>query len=357
MVTTLALALVLTSCSSTGSSTTSSSIDLQGLWRVTPSAGSGYGAGGTTTVEFGAKASGLATFLSQSSANGITSCEKQVYAALSSNVVLLDGTYYQATAPSTDQIVLDDGTATVTLDRVTGTPPVAPCAAGTATLVATLPHAVNYWSGLNAVGTKLYYNVDDSSDSIIAYDTSTDSLGSARTYTTSVSGGTHRFVVASRTDSLFYGQCACGGSNTLDYFNLSTNSSVAHIDTNADLGVAISIRYGYYTGSSVVIGGHLWSDSSKNQLLTLDQDTLALVSQRQVLPQATITDITPRGSDLLALVNDTVVVVGSSGNATATYTLAGAAPDLIGIAAVGTTVYAIGNTAAGDGVLYRLTLP
>lgn len=355
--TALALALVLTSCSNTSSSPTPSSIDLQGLWTVTPGAGSTYGAGGTTTVEFGADSSGLATFLSQSTANGITTCVKQVYAALSDKVILLDGTYYQASTPTSDRIVLDDGAATVTLDRVTGSPPVAPCSQGTATVVATLPDPVNSRGTLNAVGSKLYYNVDDSAGTIIAYDTATSTIGAGRVYSTSVAGGTHRYVVAGRTDDLFYGQCYCGGSNTLDYFNLATNTSNANVDTDAGLGVAIGIRYGYYTGSSVIIGGRLSSDYTKNQLLTLDQNTLSLTSQRQILPEAAVTDITMRGSDLLALVGDSIVVVGSSGNATATYTLSGAALYLYGIATVGTSVYAIGTTASGDGVLYRLTLP
>jgi len=354
--TALALALVLTSCSNISSST-AAAIDLQGLWTVTPSSGSSYGAGGTTTVEFGADSSGLATFLSQSTANGITTCAKQVYAALSDKVVLLDGTYYQASSPSANQIVLDDGTATVTLDRVTGAPPVAPCSQGTAAVAAMLPDPVNSRGALNAVGNKLYYNVDDSVGTIIAYDTATSTFGTGRAYSTSVSGGTHRYVVAARSDDLFYGQCYCGGSTSLDYFNLATNSSNANVDSNADLGVGISIRYGYYTGSSVIVGGGLRSDYTKNQLLTLDQNTLTLTSQRQILPEASVRDITMRGSDLLALVDDSIVVVGSSGNATATYTLTGATPYLLGIAAVGTTVYAIGNTASGDGALYRLTLP
>ena len=356
MVATVALALVLTSCSNT-TSTTPSAINLQGLWTVTPGTGSSYGAGGTTTIEFGADSSGLATYLSQSTANGITTCEKQVYAALSDKVVLLDGTYYQASTPAANQIVLDDGTGTVTLNKVTGSPPVAPCTQGTATVAATLPNPVNSRGALNAVGSKLYYNVDDSNGTIIAYDTSTSTIGTGRVYSNSVSGGTHRYVVAARSDNLFYGQCYCGGSTSLDYFNLSTNTSNASVDTGTGLGVAINIRYGYYTGSSVIIGGTLSSDYTKNQLLTLDQDTLALTSQRQILPQAYVRDITMRGSDLLALVNDTIVVVGSTGMATATYTLTGATPNLVGIAAVGSTVYAIGNTASGDGTIYALTLP
>lgn len=349
-----ALAVVLTGCNTTSS--TPVPIDLSGLWRVTPGTGSSYGLGGTTTVEFGTASSGLATYLSKSTANGITTCESQVYAAISDKVVLLDGTYYAATTPTADRIVLNDGTATVTLDRVTGSPPVAGCAQGTASLVKTLPDPVSSQTTLNAVGNELYYNLDDTHDSIVGYNTATGTFGTPRAYTDTVSGGNHRFVVAARTDNLFYGQCACGGSNTLDYFNLGTDASITHVDTQT-LGTEISIRFGAYTSSGAVIGGRSWSDTTKNVLLTLNPSTLALIGQRQILPEANIRDITWRGSELLALVNGSVVVVGSSGQATATYQLSGATPYVQAIAAIGSTVYAIGTTAAGDSVLYKLTLP
>jgi len=171
----LALALALAGCSTTPSQTTPSRIGLQGLWAVTPGPGTSYGAGGTTTLEFGVAACGSAVFLSQSSAKAITTCERHIYAALA------------------------------------------------------------------------------------------ETLGSPRAYSQGVIGGTRRWVVGARTDDLFYGQWGCGGSTSVNYFNLGT---------------------------------------------------LALVSERQILPGAYLS----------------------------------------GIAAIGNTVYVLDENAVGESVLYRVAI-
>ncbi len=358
LTTVVGLALVLIGCSTTPSQTTPSRIDLQGLWAVTPGPGTSYGAGGTTTLEFGTAASGSADFLSQSSANDITTCERHVYAALTENVVLLDGTFYQASKANPDRIVLENGTDTLTLDRIAGTPPVAPCAEATATELGTFADSPGSFTGLNAVGPRLYFNIDDSSDSIVAYDTLSNTLGTPRSYSQSVMGGTHRWVIGARTDDLFYGHCGCGGSTSVNYFNLGTNTSLTAVDTGTDLGVEISVRYGYFAGSTIVVGGNDYNDYRINRLLTLNQDTLALVSQRQILREAYISDLTLRGADLLALVRDSIVVIGPTGRATQTIKLTGTAGSSPrGIAAIGSAVYVLDENAVGEAVLYRVAMP
>ena len=356
------LAVLLASCATTpppagGGPDPDPPIDLQGLWSVTPAPGTAYGAGGTTTVEFGAQASGTATFLSQSDENGITTCERHVYASLTENVIMLDDVFYVADQVDDDQIVLNNDTDTITLNRLTGAPPVAPCPEATATEVQTFDFGTGSFTGLNAVGTRLYFNTNDA-DSIIGFNTATNALGAPRTYTQSVSGGTHRWVIGARSDDLFYGHCGCGGSTSVNYFNLSSNTSIANVDSVSDLGVGVGFRFGYFDGSNLHAGGRSRDDVGVNLLLTLNPDTLALVSQRQILRGAFIQDLTLHGTDLLALVGGSLVVVGTDGRASETIDLNGSATQFPrGVASIGDNVYVLDQTATGNAVLYEVTMP
>src|SRR5690606_3339868 len=135
-----------------------------------------------------------------------------------------------------------------------------------------------------------------------------------RTYSQSVSGGTHRIVVGARSDDLFYGHCACGGSTSVNAFNLASNTSIIAVDTE-DLGNEVSVRYGYFDSGAVTIGGRSRDDSDVNLLLTLDPDTLALQSTREFLPQASVDDVALLNGQLVALVNGDLVLVGNDGRA------------------------------------------
>lgn len=339
------------------------SLPLEGLWLVTPDVGTEYGSGGTTTLEFGASSGGSATFLSQSAANGILTCESHVYGTPDNNVLLLDGTFYTVTVASADRLVLESGSDRVTLNRVTGTPPVTPCGQAEAKLVKILATSVSFWSNLNSVGNVLYFNLDDSAGSLVGYDVLAGTLGTPRTYTVSVSGGTHRFPVAARTTDRFYGQCACGGSTSLDFFDLSTNTSVTHVDTRTDLMAELGIRYGYFDGTQLVIGGNDRPGDHANRLLTLNPDTLALVTSRFILEgtdeeERRVEDITLRGTDLLALVGNSIVVVGADGRATQTVKLTGLATSSPrGLTTVGSTLYVLDETADNKAALYEVTMP
>lgn len=354
----VATPLLFAGCQTTPPPTPSATIDLEGLWLVTPGPGTFYGSGGTTTLEFGAAPSGSATFLSQSAANDVTTCERHVYAALSRNVVLLDGEFYVADAVNANRIVLDNDTDSLTLDRVAGAAPVAPCEVASATQIQVIAEGPGSFTTLNAVGVNLYFNTDDPGDPIVAYDTSSGTLGAPRTYSDSVSGGTHRWVVGGRTDDLFYGQCGCGGSTSLDYLNLATNTSITSVETDTGLGVNMGVRYGYYDGTYIVIGGYDRTGLDVNHLLTLDRDTLALLTSRTILDGAGIQDITLFGTDLLALVGDSIVVVGADGRAERTIALSGIASDWPrGITVIGSTVYVLDETAQEEAVLYEVAMP
>lgn len=350
-------ALLLAGCESTPPAPPDDFVDLQGLWLVTAGPGTEYGSDGTTTLEFGSGRSGGATFLSESDANDIKTCERHVYASLAENVVLLDDEYYVAT-PSGDTIELSNDDDSLTLERIAGAGPVTPCEQVTATVIETLNIGVGGFSSLNSFQTRLYFNVDDPTDSIVAYDIATDSLGTARTYSDSVSGGTHRWVTGVRSDDLFYGHCGCGGSNSFDYYNLSTNTSTVSVETDTGLGINFSVRYGYFGGNEAVVGGRNRDDFTKNDLVTVNADTLALVSSRQILDEASIEDVALVDGRLLALVRDSIVVVGADGRAEETYEVNGATLAYYsGITGIGSTVYLLGATAADDVVLLEVELP
>jgi hypothetical protein len=332
-------------------------VDLEGLWLVTPAPGTTYGAGGTTTLEIGSEPTGVANFLSRSDVTGITACERHVYSALSLDVVMLDGAFYVADVVDPDRMVLSNESAELTLDRVAGPRPVQPCDVVKAGLVATFDVGTAAFSRLNAVGTNLLFNSDDAGEPIVAYDTVTDLLGAPRTYSAVTLTGVHRYVVGARTDDLLYGHCGCGGSPTLDRFDLGANASLAAIDTVADLGVGITIRYGYFDGG-IVIGGRRKDDVSVNELLTLHPDTLALVAQRQILYDTFVQDITLHQGALLALVGERILVVGADGKAQRTIEIDGLDGVVAqGLAALGTNAYVLAQTADGEAVLFEVAIP
>jgi hypothetical protein len=191
----------------------------------------------------------------------------------------------------------------------------------------------------------------------VAYETATGVVSAARVYSASVSGGTHRWVVGARSDDLFYGHCGCGGSTSVNAFDLATNTSIAVAEIFSDLGVNMGVRYGYFEGGSLAIGGRSYDESGVNELLTLDSDTLALQSRRQILPEARIQDVTMRSGELLALVDGAIIVVGADGRATSTIDLDGVTGPLRGLTHVGGVVYVLGADLRGDAVLFRVVLP
>jgi hypothetical protein len=352
-----ALILVLSGCND-DSTQPATRLDLEGLWRVTPAAGTAYGELGLTTLEFGASGSGSADFLTRWGANDITFCERHVYAVLGEAALMLDGNFYEADVQSADRIVLTNEEDLVTLDRVSGSAPVAPCEEAEATEVETLSARAGSFTLLNAVGPRLYFNKQGGGDSIVAYNTSTGVVEPARAYTQSVSGGTHRWVIGARTDNLFFGHCGCGGSTSVNYFNLAANSSIDVASTPTDLGVSVSIRYGHFTAPTILVGGRNSTSVGVNELLALDEATLNLSSRRQILYEAFVRDITMRGSALLALVDDYIVVVGSDGRSARSIKVTGLDnTDPMGITTIGTDVYLLAANAVQNVVLFEVAMP
>ncbi|MBX3141730.1 MAG: hypothetical protein KF875_13310 [Trueperaceae bacterium] len=352
--TTLALlvAFTLVSCSTPAPTPTpKSDLDLEGLWLVTPGPGTSYGSGGTTTLRFGAGSGGAATFLSRLDASDVTVCNQHIYSVLPGDVVLLAGTYYTA-EPTTNEVVLKNSIDTITLTRVTGTPPVAACGEAEAEALFATDAGVGSWSTLSAVGRVLYFNQLDGA--IVGYDTASGALGAPRSY--SWSG--HNWAVAARSDDLFYGHCACGGSTSLEYFDLATDAGIVDIDYYGTIG-EFGIRYGYFDGTNPVLGGSLWSGPSRsNALVTVDADTLVPIADRTILDGLSPAALTLHDGELLALLSDRIVVVGDDGRAERTYKVAGIGPrSMRGIASAGGTLYVLArDDSTGWAHIYEVEL-
>lgn len=156
---------------------------------MTPGEGTDYGAGGTNTLEFGSEASGHASFISRSKANGIKSCEAQPYELLADGTLWLDGWAYEVHELG-DLVLLANDTDTLVLRRVDGAPPVTPCLQAEAVPFASPAVPLGGFSVLNGVGANLYFNTGAAGYPIVALDVVSKALGTARTYTgTSPVGG------------------------------------------------------------------------------------------------------------------------------------------------------------------------
>lgn len=324
---------------------------LEGLWTVTPGEGTDYGAGGTNTLEFGSEASGHASFISRSKANGIKSCEAQPYELLADGTLWLDGWAYEVHELG-DLVLLANDTDTLVLRRVDGAPPVTPCLQAEAVPFASPAVPLGDFSVLNGVGANLYFNTGAAGNPIVALDVVSKALGTARTYT----GTSHRWVVGARSSDLFYGHCACGGSTVIAHFDLAANTALADVDVREEYGTNVTIRYGYWDGANFVAGGR--DDRDRNLLVTLDGNTLQRLSQREFLPGAGVSDVALVGSELLALVGRKVVVVGADGIAEETTDLGGLeAVTPVGIAAVGSDLFVLARDAEGNAAFFQVDLP
>lgn len=328
-------------------------IDVEGLWLVEPGPGTFYGSGGTTTVEFGPQRSGTAEYLSRSTSNDVLTCERHVYAAVAEHVLLLDGIHYDAQANGVNQIELSTQDESITLTRVTGAPPVARCLETQVTEVQSFDFGPGSWTSMDAVGSTLYFNTNETGNPIVGYDVSTNVLGPQRTY-----AGGHDHIVAARTDNEFYGNCACGNITTLERFDLPSSTALVTASTQTDYGVFMTAEYGAFDGTSVLLGGRDFDNPGVNHVLTLNADTLALVSQRDVLPEAFLTEIAWTGTQLAALVNSSIVLIGNDGKADATI---GLPENLIGfpvgLAVIGTSFYVLTQSSDGEAVIFEASMP
>lgn len=345
--------LILTSCGTPPAPSGDGRIDLEGLWLVTTNGGSNYAGEGTTTLEFGSAPSGGAQYLNRSAVNGITFCETHAYTALSDKVVLLDGDHYEVTTAAAGELELAFGMALLNLTRVTGAPPVEPCLEADAVEVGKLSEEPGSWTSLSAFGDQLYLNTDQTGNLIVGFDIGTGLFGMGREYT-----GNHDHVVAVRSDSEFYAHCACGNITTLERFDVDSDTMLAAANSQVDYGHFMALETGTFSGSSLIVTGRDYEDSGVNRVLTVDPNTLALQSEREVLPEASIEDLAWNGTQLVALVNGLIVTIGADGMAEETIRLEGAVNDFPdGLTFAEGAYYLLYQDAEDNAVIYRAQVP
>lgn len=229
------------------------------------------------------------------------------------------------------------------MTRIAGGGPVVGCGSATASEVAALPFRPGTWSRLSAFGDTLYLNRGSSTNPIVGYSLTAGELGPERVYTQSSGGGVDRWVIAARSDDLFFGHCACGNSQRVGAFDLDADAFIAGVDTNTDLGRFISVRFGYLGADGLVVGGVALDAAATNRLLTLDPDTLSLASFRDVLQGTAVQDLVLHDGRTVALVfvnGPALVEIGPTGAAATTYLLpALAGMDAFGLASTGAGLY------------------
>lgn len=322
---------------------------LGGTWLLTRSVGSEgfFGTDGLMTLTFDDADAGSARFLGVRDESGVTECGTYVFAWVAGSLELrsprlADWTFDVAQVDE-GELLLTAGDEALTMTRIAGGGPVADCGSAAASEIAALPFRPGTWSRLSAFGDTLYLNRGSSANPIVGYSLTAGELGPERVYTQLGGGGVDRWVIAARSDDLFYGHCACGNSQRVGAFDLDADAFIAGIDTNTDLGRFISVRFGYLAEDGLVVGGFAPDDGARNRLLTLDPDTLDLSSFRDVLQGTTVRDLALHDGRTVALVNvngPALVEIGPTGAAVATYQLPVlAGMDAFGLASTGTGLY------------------
>ena len=361
-----ALIVLLVACGGSPS-TGVDGVELSGTWSVAGSSPT-FGVDGAMTLAFTGDRSGTVRFLGVSEASGVTTCRTFVFALVDDAVLFVESTQHGAEtfvveAVDADTLALASDASDLTLTRVAGAPPIADCDAVDVVTVATLNGAPSFWTNLVGAGDTLYFNLGTADDPIVGYDVATSSFGSPRAFTVSVGGGTDRLLMAAFDDDVFYGQCACGGSQRVSRFDVSTNTHLVQVDSETDLGFGISMRYGTFDPAAglVTVGGRSRDDATLNRLLVLDPVTLALQSQRAVLRGHTITDLALSNGRLYALLGSdpAIVEIGTDGKAIATWEVprTSVPGELRGIEALGGVMYLLVEDAVqGASVLLEATL-
>jgi hypothetical protein len=323
---------------------------LQGTWRVTTTAGDleFFGSDGPVTLAFAGADVGTVEVRALREASGAVACGTLVFAVDGGELLLSSPRWFDATFAlvevDDDTVTLANADVTATLTRVAGAGPVPACATATTRIEATLPFEASSFGTVAAHGTTLYLNVADDPGTIVGYDVPTGTLGAGRTLTVVDSGGLHRWLVGARDASRFYGHCGCGGSTTLNAFDLDLDVVLASLDAEAAALVPFSIDFGEFDDGLLLIGGDTRDGTNANHLAEVDPDTLALSNERDVLEDLNLIDVAIDDGVLYGLVHlaggPALVGIDADGRATATFPL----PELADLQLIG--------TAAIDGVLY-----
>ncbi len=361
-------ALVLSACTSDTLPTGGGGgADLSGTWLVAGSSPT-FAVDGARTVTFSGPTSGILRFLGRSDDNGVTTCRSYVFALVDDTVLFVqswqhDPETFVIESANASSVTLVSDASNVTLTRVAGSGPVDDCGTVDLETLATLDAQPTFWANLVGTAGSLYFNLDTAQNPIVGFDLTTATFGAPRAFTVSVGGGTHRYALAAFDDDIFYGHCACGGSQSVSRFNVETDTHLVQVDSDTDLGAEVGFRYGTYDGAAgtVMLGGRSRDDFTINRLFVLDAVTLGLISQRTILPDESINDLTIMDGRLFALLGseNAIVEIGAGGTAVKTWEVPRNAVggELRGIEAVAGTMYLlVDDWVAGRAIISTIDL-
>ena len=120
----------------------------------------------------------------------------------------------------------------------------------------------------------------------------------------------------------------------------------------------MTMEWGLFTGTSVMVSGRDFDQQGVNRVFTLDPDTLALQSQREILSGAAIYDLAWDGSNLVALVSDSIVIVGDDGLAESTVSIEGDISEFPrGLTYAAGKFYVVDAANSDQTAIYRIDMP
>jgi hypothetical protein len=169
---------------------------------------------------------------------------------------------YALDGPDSLELIGSDGNA-ARLARASARPPDAEC--GTlyeVTRFTGLP-IPNEWGAVAFDGAQLWYSVQNT-DEIVPVEPGTGAAGTPRTFGASI----YRYVHAS-AGAGFWAICACGGDTEVGLVS-AANTLVDEVDTDAELGGALSVRAVGWDPDSGVLWIHGSDESGQGRLLRVD---------------------------------------------------------------------------------------
>ncbi|HVO29633.1 MAG TPA: hypothetical protein VMV18_02815 [bacterium] len=310
-----------------------------------------------TVTWLDADKSGAATILAKAPLHGTIGCASAVIAVLNDTVLSLQtptvfgnvgNTTYFLYAVTADTLTLTDADQNVTTFKKAASIPAADqCTALTSSAVITIPAAsqATTRTSLGSDGTRLWWT-NAAEDSWVPFNPVTSSAGAL------APAGNYRFVIAMQ-GSDFWDDCFCGGGNDLERFT-SAGVLVDSFDTQvAPISHYIDIRAGTWDGSRLWIAGN--DDANQSAILKVNSDAEPDTLDSFITTDGDVTGVAFVGTKLYVttyfLGPVLVELDPATGDALTTWRFPANFPDVYGLAAIGTKLYAL---AQGNDNLFAL---
>lgn len=281
--------------------------------------------------------------------SNVLACTDLLYAVPAPGALLLSGRgLYQpvllgARAEGTTLTLSSETGATLDLEGADAVPASARCAPSSfATTVSAVPLDLAYRSGLLLDGTSLLVAGDDGN--VYPVDPATGSLGTAQSLG---SGYDHAFAVQAGD---YWGHCWCG--HNTDVARVQVGGTVIDtVDTEADLGAAMSVSAGTWDGTHLWLAGRQDADGTVH-LYRIDSDAEPdVLVDDFAFPVSSVTSLAYADGKLWAVVDAfapvLVTIDPTTGRATRTVALPPTDESFAGLALTPAATYLITTSESG----------